>query len=224
MLYKLDYTVEKRTESLSMAKEERKQRERSARIDLILSAATRVFARFGYHQASMDLIAEEAELGKSTLYYYYKSKDELLLAILSSGLLNFFDSLEQAFKAQTNSLDKIKTVIKQSALFFDKNPDYFKLYLYLNAHPNFQERIYQSLHPMLISKLKLIRQAFEQAQAEGLLRDIPLQMMISTFGSLVMGLGIFPVGPKKSDNIPEKAKWMEEIFFQGISAKKENTD
>ena len=207
-----------------MAKKERKQRERTARIDLILSAATRVFARSGYHQASMDLIAEEAELGKSTLYYYYKSKDELLLAILSSGLIKFFTTLEKEFETQSNPMEQIKSVIRQSALFFEENPDYFKLYLYLNAHPAFQERIYQSLHPLLISKLKLIRQAFEQARAAGQLKDIPLQMMISTFGALVMGMGIFPVGLKKSGSVQEKAKWLEEIFLNGISVNPGSTN
>ncbi len=207
----------------TMAKEDRKQRERSARIDLILSAAARVFARSGYHQASMDLIAEEAELGKSTLYYYYKSKDELLLAILSSGLLNFFNSLEQDFKRRSNPLEQIRSVIRQSVVFFEENPDYFKLYLYLNAHPAFQERIYQSLHPLLTTKLKLIRGAFEEARAEGNLKEIPLPMMLRAFGALVMGMGIFPVGKRKSGELEEKAKWLEEIFFNGIAAPNRNS-
>lgn len=53
----------------------------------ILSAATTVFARSGFHEARMEDIAEEVGLSKGALYLYYKSKDAIIAALLKF----FFD-------------------------------------------------------------------------------------------------------------------------------------
>lgn len=47
----------------------------------ILDAAMRVFAREGYHRAKMEVVAEEAGIGKGTVYEYFKSKTDLFLAL-----------------------------------------------------------------------------------------------------------------------------------------------
>lgn len=41
----------------------------------------RVFAREGYHRAKMEAVAEEARIGKGTVYEYFKSKTDLFLAL-----------------------------------------------------------------------------------------------------------------------------------------------
>ena len=51
-------------------------------------AAKRVFAQRGFNRATMEDIAQEAELSPGTLYLYFKSKDELY-ASLSLRLLQF---------------------------------------------------------------------------------------------------------------------------------------
>ncbi len=199
-----------------MSQRERKERERQARIELILKAGARVFAKEGYHDASMDMIAEEAELGKSTLYYYYKSKDELLLAVLANGVEQFFMNLESDFNRIKDPIDQIRNVIYRSVEFFEENPDYFTLYLYLNTHPSFRERMYSSLHPILVTKLKLIGGSFQKAAEQGFLKEIPVPVMLSIYGSLVMGMGIFSTRKRDSVSLKEKAKWVERIFLEGI--------
>ena len=57
----------------------------------LLDAAARVFARNGYAQTSMDEIAQEAGVGKPTLYRYFPSKDELSAAVFAEAL----DGLER---------------------------------------------------------------------------------------------------------------------------------
>ena len=49
----------------------------------ILEAATAVFARLGFHKARMDDIVDESGLSKGSLYWYFNSKDEIILAILN---------------------------------------------------------------------------------------------------------------------------------------------
>lgn len=48
----------------------------------ILAAAGTVFARQGYHGARMDDVVAESGLSKGTLYWYFKSKEELATALV----------------------------------------------------------------------------------------------------------------------------------------------
>jgi AcrR family transcriptional regulator len=48
----------------------------------IIQAATDVFTRKGFHDARMDDIVKETGLSKGALYWYFKSKEELIIAIL----------------------------------------------------------------------------------------------------------------------------------------------
>jgi len=201
-----------------MAITDRKQRERQARLNAILTAGRIIFSRYGYHSASMDLIAEEAELGKATLYYYFKSKDELLMAILESGIHEFFDHLEQVLPQLPSPLEQIQQITRVSVDFFRTHPDYFKLYIYLNAHPAFRAQVLRRLQPIIHSKLNLFVNLFEKAQREGFIKKYPVAKLISIFGSLVMGVGVFPEHLEES-NPRELADLINRVFLEGVLEK-----
>jgi AcrR family transcriptional regulator len=62
----------------------------------ILDAGLRVFSRSGYDRASMDAIALELEATKGLLYHYFRSKQELLKAILQEHPLRMgIETLER---------------------------------------------------------------------------------------------------------------------------------
>lgn len=72
---------------------ERRLREREERSAAIRRAALQVFASKGLQEATMDEIAQAAELGKATLYYYFDSKESLIEALIESNLSLYFDGL-----------------------------------------------------------------------------------------------------------------------------------
>ncbi|MFX0075922.1 MAG: TetR/AcrR family transcriptional regulator [Candidatus Hermodarchaeota archaeon] len=63
------------------SKKSRKERETELRRQIIIEAAERLFLSEGYEKTTMDEIARQSEFSKGTLYNYFKSKDELYLAI-----------------------------------------------------------------------------------------------------------------------------------------------
>jgi AcrR family transcriptional regulator len=64
--------------SIDKTKDDKKE----ARRNQIIEAATKVFARMGFNRARMDDIVEESGLSKGALYWYFKSKDDIITAIL----------------------------------------------------------------------------------------------------------------------------------------------
>lgn len=73
----------------------------------ILSAAENVFTRKGLDLARMDDIAEETGLSKGTLYLYYKSKDDLIIAILERIFQGVFDQLKARRNEQLSATEAI---------------------------------------------------------------------------------------------------------------------
>lgn len=67
---------------------ERKEREKERRRQQIIVAAKRVFTSKGFNKATMEDIAQEAELSPGTLYLYFKNKEELY-ASLSLRILQY---------------------------------------------------------------------------------------------------------------------------------------
>ncbi len=195
---------------------DRKKRERKARIELITKAASEMFATLGYHRTSMDLIAERAELGKSTLYYYFPSKEKLLISVLETGLKEFFHSLELNLGNVNDPLQKIEIITLTGAEFFSNNRNFFKLYLYLSAHPSLRKIIDEKIQPIIGKKLNIIRKVLHEAQTQKVIKKYPLSFLTQTYGSLVMSMGVFLQPETTKKQLEKRAGMINEIFFQGI--------
>lgn len=55
--------------------------EKVSRRDQLIMLAAQLFEEEGYHQASMERLADKAGIAKPTLYHYFKSKEEILFEI-----------------------------------------------------------------------------------------------------------------------------------------------
>ena len=77
------------------------------RKDQIMNAAEGVFTRKGFSDARMDDIAEETGLSKGTLYLYFKSKEDLVIAILDRIFLGAFKQLGTRETAEASATEAI---------------------------------------------------------------------------------------------------------------------
>lgn len=91
----------------------RKESERNARKKLILNSAIEVFKSKGIEHATMDEIALEADFGKATLYYYFKSKEEIFNTILVNGWITLWDSIEDIVVEQNAPRKQFINIIKR---------------------------------------------------------------------------------------------------------------
>lgn len=64
-----------------MGTRERRVREKKMRAEQIQTAAEKVFSRWGYQDATIQRIAKEAELSIGTIYFYFKTKEEIYASL-----------------------------------------------------------------------------------------------------------------------------------------------
>ncbi len=112
---------------------ERKEREREHRREEILDAARDVFFRKGLFPATMDEIAEKAELSKATLYLYYKSKEDLFLAVAMRGLEMLEESFHQVLGKALSPVLTLLQFIDALERFFEEDRNYFRLFAFIQT-------------------------------------------------------------------------------------------
>ncbi len=73
----------------------------------ILRAARNVFQKWGSHKSTMDDIAREAGKGKSTLYYYYQSKEDIFDAVVIAEFEAILDKARDLARKSTSAREKL---------------------------------------------------------------------------------------------------------------------
>ena len=113
---------------------ERREREKEQRRNDIIDAAEKIFFAKGINTATMDEVAEEAELSKGTLYLYFKSKEELYLAINTRGLAIMEQMFLEASKKGSTGLEKANLIGDAYFQFYQEYPDYFDAMIYYDLN------------------------------------------------------------------------------------------
>src|SRR2546430_15538700 len=94
----------------------------------ILEAARKVFAKKGFHEATVDDIASAAGVAKGTVYLYYESKRDIYFAALKFGLVQMYARLDERLKSVSTPQAKLRTLIAVKLEYFEDNRDFFKIY------------------------------------------------------------------------------------------------
>ena len=82
----------------------------ATRIDILKSAA-KAFRRLGYHGATCENIAAALHMKKGNLYYYFKNKEEILLACHQYSLDRLLALLDDVQQSGATPPDKLRTLI-----------------------------------------------------------------------------------------------------------------
>ena len=104
-----------------------KEREREQRQNDIINAARKLLIDKDFDEVSMDEIAREVGLGKSTLYLYFKNKESLYFAIVLKGIRIWDKMIKKEVEKANTGLKKFIAYGNANREFSTQYPDYFRL-------------------------------------------------------------------------------------------------
>ena len=104
---------------------ERKEREKESRRENIVDAAEKIIRVKGFEGMTMDDVAVIAELGKGTIYLYFKNKTDLYHAVICRGLRLLKNGFEKAIKKKATGIEKLLAIGHAYYDFCFKYPLYF---------------------------------------------------------------------------------------------------
>lgn len=79
--------------------------------DTIVGVARNIFSRFGFKKTTMDEIAIAARKGKSSIYYYFTSKEEIYQAVVEKEASLLTQELTEAISKVDDPMEKLKVYV-----------------------------------------------------------------------------------------------------------------
>lgn len=108
---------------------ERREREKHALRQEILSAARELFANEGYESVSMRKIAEKIEYSPTTIYLYFRDKQEVVQEICRETFLLLTKRLNAVVAEPGDSIDRLKSGMRAYITFGLEHPDHYRVSL-----------------------------------------------------------------------------------------------
>jgi AcrR family transcriptional regulator len=167
-----------------------RQRRADARPDEILNAAARCFLECGFAGAKVDDIAAGAGLSKGAVYLYFKSKEEMLRALIERGVKRVAHAM--AVRLDTDEGDPVLALRGAAPIFAQilSKPELFVVpRIVISEAGNFPEiaRMYRD-EVIDVAKGALVR-LIERGQAEGVFKKMDPQIAVrSLVGAVIMQL------------------------------------
>jgi len=186
----------------------------AARRKQILDAATQVFAEKGFHRATIKDIARVAGIADGTIYTYFASKDEVLLAVLDR--LNETTERKQQFVLGDEQDLKafFRAYLQQRMALLWPNAEVFRAVLpELLVNGELRKRYYEQVLAPTIA----VGEQFFQAQSEQLQINIPLTVR-AIAGTLLGLLLLQLLGDQEiAEQWEELPNVLTTLFFDKIS-------
>ena len=110
-------------------REQRREHRRALSRDQILDVAEEVFARNGFHDASLREIAELAEFSVGAVYGFFTGKEEIYRAIFLRRAAEFMPQMEQVLHSQARPLRQLLDLAAWQVGFFRRYPHFARLVL-----------------------------------------------------------------------------------------------
>lgn len=80
----------------------------------IISTATSLFHEKGYHETSLDDIAERVGFSKPAIYYYFKSKDDILFAIVDRIVADALERIREIANRAGSVTDRLRALLTEN--------------------------------------------------------------------------------------------------------------
>jgi AcrR family transcriptional regulator len=177
----------------------------SQQSEKILSVASRLFAAHRFHETRMEDIAAAAEVGKGTLYRYFKDKDELYTALLVRAAEQLEARLVEVVEQGQDARGKLEGVVGAIITYFDERPHLLDLIQHAEAMQR-SDRI-AAWQKTRETNIRLVRSVFDAARecGEFEIEDTHLAALL-LLGSLraVLRFGERPRRPDLVHHIVEK--------------------
>lgn len=156
-----------------MVTTDRQKRKREKRRNEIIDAAEGLFYSKGFDKVSMDEIAQEIELSKGTLYFYFKSKDSLFFAIVFRRWADFGESITKKVSHGKTGFEKIQIMIKSLIEYAQENADYNDMFttFWPQLYQRIDEQDMQTMKEISVEYMPRIHKAVMQGIEDGSVRN-----------------------------------------------------
>ena len=195
----------------------RREREKQRQRRDMLDAAMKLFSEKGYHNASMQEIAEQAEFAVGTLYKFFKNKEALYKALITEQAERFHVALSVALGATDDEIGQLRNYVQVKGEVFMNNVSFIRLYFAetRGASFNIKAGLDSELRERHYQLVQVLAAVFAKGMDSGRFRRIaePYHLAVALDSLCNAFLSNWLEG---RDAYPDSPDIILNIFFQGL--------
>jgi AcrR family transcriptional regulator len=199
------------------------------RREQILDAAIAVFARSGYRTATTTHVAEAAGISQASIFKYFKTRDELFLAVIDRIMERTQALFEEAIRAGGDPLRILQATAvawRSHAVTGTKGPqrDVLLNVLYQAAAESTNTLVAERLHAGYLTTVQMIARLLERARASGQVRG-DLDVEAAAWQLIGQGLlfGLLRLIGQEADE-PTWRREQQRLFFRSLGVTEDRID
>lgn len=184
----------------------------------IIRQAASEFARLGFDQANINIIAEQAGIGKGTIYLYFENKRELFLAMLRYIAQDHILAIRSALAQDGTIQQRLERLFLAFAHLAQEERDSFNVYM--SALYGVNRAFQAEATKLLRDYLATIALALEQSQARGEIHCSNIEatalMILSLTESYILSANVLG---QSEQAISQQATLIAEVALRGLTAR-----
>lgn len=153
-----------------------------SRWDEILGVSARLFREKGYRATTMDDIAAQLNVTKPALYYYIKTKHDLLYAICEAAISRLVEGVKQIVQEPAGVEDKLRKLIHWHVNMFSGQGD--MIIVYLGEESELPEDKRDFIRSLSREYETTYRQLLEQGVNEGKFAQMDIPMVVRAISGM----------------------------------------
>ena len=194
----------------------RKERERKERKQEVLEVALALFAEKGYHEVSMQEIAEAAEYSVGTLYNLFENKDGLFEELIDSSGKLILEEVLVILDAPGTEEDRLRALLQQQARVMEDHARFIKLYVAVMGQKGSKfakNHTKDEIHEVIVTRIaSLIESGIDKGCFRRVHPMITAKAIISTLETLA-----FEVAEQfDRDKVTQMFAEVEQLFVDGL--------
>ena len=187
-----------------MAERRRTQQERRAETrERLLEAGARVFARRGFHRASVDEVAEEAGYSAGALYAHFAGKEDLLLELMDRHLEVRRREYSEAVAGEPTVDARARGGARRFVEFLDRSPELMLLsvefWAYAVRNPDVRERFADRYADARALVTRLIADGADELELD---LALPAEQLATAVDALADGIALQKIADP--DAVPDE--------------------
>jgi AcrR family transcriptional regulator len=186
---------------------------RDFRREQVVSVARRLFGERGTTDVSMDEIAVEAGVARSTVYVYFANRDELLRACLKGMHDQLLDEIAVTWEDETEPSRRLECLIRGLLERIDDDPAFFRQALVAQGSINQGGRVVEDELALIgLNIARLISDLVVEGVTLGTFRAIDPDQATSLIGQQIYGA----MSVRAAEPSPQPAKQVAEVTCEFI--------
>ena len=190
----------------------------------ILKTASEVFAREGFRNTDVQVIADLAGVGKGTVYRHFGNKEQLFLATAKFSLIQAGKFIEreilagetpEALRAKLGVLELLKRIAVAYARYYQTNP--LAIELIIQERAEFRETVFPTHLMHRAEGRGPLDELFEAGVAQRELRNIDPRRATDAFADLLYGSVVNGCLGGGKSQLVERVESAMEVFLYGLA-------